>query len=168
MKNLKHYSWRPGKSVFAPWAMSALFILLSGTLLPHRALAEGPVNFPVPPPSSITQVIPPVLQTLDLKPGKSESAHGKIPRNARVNSNLATLGQPQVEPSVASKPANGHLLVAGFGDALADPIAFDFAPGVARSTNGGGTWFAPKGGATLPDPPGFIWGNRILATHLAA
>lgn len=168
MKNLKHYSWRPGKWVFLPWAIGSLFILLSGTLVPHRALAERSANFPVPPPSSITQMIPPTLETLTLKPGISESKPGQTPRNVRVNSNPATLGQPQVEPSVASNPVNGHGLVAGFADALNNPIAFDFAPGVARSTNGGRTWFAPKGGATLPDPPGFIWGNRLLTTHLAA
>jgi len=69
---------------------------------------------------------------------------------------------------VASNPQNPSQLVTGFADFQNDSIANDAAPGVARSTDGGKTWIAPDQGPILPNPPGFIWGNRSLATHLAA
>ena len=117
---------------------------------------------PVPPPSSITQIVPPsaVIAPFTLELGLP----GATPdRNVRVNSNAASLGRAQVEPSVASNPADPLQLVAGFADAIDD-----FAPGVARSIDGGQTWSAPAGGAILPDPPGFAWGNRSVAAQLAA
>ena len=119
-------------------------------LWPCIAIIFGPglvvaqtAQVPVPPPSSITDII--------------------LGPNVRVNSNAASLSRAQVEPSVASNPADPFQLVAGFADAIDD-----FAPGVARSTDGGQTWSAPAGGALLPDPPGFAWGNRFVAAQLAA
>jgi hypothetical protein len=88
--------------------------------------------------------------------------------NVRVNRDPGTASRPQVEPSVASNPTNPLELVAGFADTLNGPVAFDFAPGVSRSADGGQTWSVPTGGPRLPNPPGFIWGSRTLATHLAA
>jgi hypothetical protein len=88
--------------------------------------------------------------------------------NVRVNSDLGTLARAQVEPSVTSNPIDGLELVAGFADSLNDPVAFDFAPGVARSSDGGRSWSIPTGGARLPNPPGFTWGSRTLATYLAS
>ena len=117
---------------------------------------------PIPPPSSITQVTP-------LAPGGETGgggAAGDFTENARVNSNPATLLRPQVEPGIANNPTNPSRLVAGFADYQNGPV-FDSAPGVAVSSDGGRMWFAPTGGAVLPNPPGFIWGDRHLATHLA-
>ncbi|MCZ6492796.1 MAG: hypothetical protein O6933_01830, partial [Planctomycetota bacterium] len=118
----------------------------------------------IPPPSSITRVAPP-------SSGGQRHPIGEPPgacSNARVNSNPSTFGRPQVEPGVASNPANLLQLVAGFGDYQNSPPAFDAAPGVALSLDGGESWFAPAGGAIVPNPPGFIWGNRFLANYLAA
>jgi hypothetical protein len=119
--------------------------------------AAGSPN-PIPPPSSITQVTPPA-------PGGGGAA-GDFTENARVNSNFLTFSQPQVEPSIANNPNNPSRLVAGFADFQNGPV-FDSAPGVAVSSDGGRTWSAPAGGAVLPNPTGFIWGDRTLATHLA-
>lgn len=136
-----------------------------GLLSIENAFAESLPLLSVPPPSSVTQIVPPVPQFR----AQSRAALGKTSGlNRRVNTNPDTLLRPQVEPSAASDPTHPHRLVVGFEDALNDFLAFDFAPGVARSTDGGRTWLAPAGGANLPNPPGFTWGNRSLATYLAA
>jgi hypothetical protein len=88
--------------------------------------------------------------------------------NVLVYSNPATLTRPQLEPSIASNPTNPVQLATGFADFQNDPINFDAAPGVSRSTDSGKTWFAPSGGPDLPNPPGFTWGNRSLPTYLAS
>ena len=135
----------------------AMIVLAAST-----ARSDHPRTHPTPPPSSITRIAPSA-------PGSDADALLSLPQisNARVNSNPDTLTRPQVEPSVASKPANPLWLVAGFADALNGPV-FDFAPGVAVSVDGGDSWSAPSGGPILPNPPDFIWGDRTLATHLAA
>jgi len=144
--------------------------LLSETVIVQRALAESYVKFPVPPPSSITQIVPPVTKRRSPALEVPALAMSQITPgiNVRVNSNPGTLTRPQVEPSVASNPTDPRQLAAGFADYLSNPPLNDAAPGVARSTDGGQTWFVPAGGAILPNPPGFIWGNRSLATNLAA
>ena len=131
-----------------------------------RAIAQGLSNPPIPSPSSATQITPspPLwLGALEATPSEVGTAG-----NARVNANPFTLTRPQVEPSVSSNLTNPAQLVAGFADIQNDPIAFDSAPGVSLSTDGGRTWVSPAGGPILPHPPGFLWGNRNLATHLAA
>jgi len=84
--------------------------------------------------------------------------------DVRANANPIGQNRPQVEPSIASNPNNPLHLVAAFTDFE----VFDAEPGVALSMDGGRSWSAPSGGAIVPDPPGFIWGDRTLATHLAA
>ena len=123
-------------------------------------------NSPMPPPSSVTRNVPepPRRAETSIAPQNGLEIEG----NARVNVNPVTLTRPQVEPSIASKPTNRFQLVAGFADSLNDPNAFDFAPGIMRSTDGGKIWSVPIQGPKLPNPPGFIWGSRTLATHLAS
>ena len=133
---------------------------LSAVLLSSLAIAQE-----IPPPSSITQISP---SSQIAAPRQSQAKVAGASGNTRVNSNPATLTRPQVEPSVASNPNDPTELVAGFADGQAGPINFDFAPGVARSTDGSQTWFAPSGGPVLPDPPGFTWGNRAVSASLAA
>ena len=144
----------------------ALIVSLGVVLSAKRAIAQGLSNPSVPPPSSATQITPLPPVWLDrLEVTTSELGTGS---NARVNANPSTLTRPQVEPSVSSNLTNPAQLVAGFADSQNDPVAFDFAPGVSLSMDGGKTWVSPNGGPILPDPPGFVWGNRNLATHLAA
>lgn len=116
----------------------------------------------VPPPSSVTRIAP--ARPADAIAVAAVAGGDDV----RVNANAATLSRPQSEPSVASSPRKPRRLVAGYHDALAGPAVYDNAPGVARSADGGLSWMAPAGGATLPPPPGFQWGSRALATHLAA
>lgn len=110
-----------------------------------------------PPPSSVTQISPSV------QPRAGAVINRRSRGNVMVNENPATLLLPQTEPSIASNPANFRQLVTGF----ADQSNGDFAPGVSISGNGGASWTAAPGGAILPDPPGFIWGVRTVATSLA-
>jgi hypothetical protein len=112
---------------------------------------------PVPPPSSITSV-----SAADVEPPITGPTAPQF-ANARVNQNAASLSRPQVEPSADSNPTNRQIVVAGFADFVADAV-----PGVARSTNGGATWVAPTGGTLLPNPPGFVWGDRDAVGKLAA
>ncbi len=142
-----------------------LGILFGSMFVIQSALAASVVKYPLPPPSTITRVAPPGITPLAPKLVEPKIA---FDTNVRVNANPMTLTQPQVEPSVASNPMNPLQLVAGFADALDDPVVFDFTPGIPRSIDGGRTWSAPIGGAIVPDPPGFQWGSRTLATHLAA
>src|SRR5207247_3857185 len=112
---------------------------------------------PVPSPSSATRIAPPPPQIeLNAGPALPEITFGA---NVRVNRDPGTASGPQVEPSVASNPADSLDLVAGFADALNGPVVFDFAPGVARSADGGHTWSLATGGPRLQDPPGFICGS---------
>jgi hypothetical protein len=144
----------------------ALIVSLEVVLPTKRAIAEEVLNLPVPPPSSVTRITPsPPRWFGALELTTSEVGTGS---NARVNVNPSTLTRPQVEPSVSSNLTNPAQLVAGFADSQNDPVAFDSAPGVSLSTDRGKTWVSPAGGPILPNPPGFIWGSRILATHLAA
>ena len=144
----------------------ALIVSLEVVVPVKRAIAQEVSNWSVPPPSSTTQITPSPPPWFDgLESTTSDLGTGG---NARVNANPSTLKRPQVEPSVSSNPANPVQLVAGFADSQNDPVAFDNAPGVSLSADGGKTWVSPNGGPTLPDPPGFLWGNRNLATHLAA
>src|SRR5713101_1874562 len=119
--------------------------LLSETVIVQRALAESYVKFPVPPPSSITQIVPPVTKRRSPALEVPALAMPQITPgiNVRVNSNPGTLTRPQVEPSVASNPTDPRQLAAGFADYLSNPPLNDAAPGVARSTDGGQTWFVP-------------------------
>jgi hypothetical protein len=137
-------------------------IVVITILIGEAGAAEGQPKLRVPPPSSITRVIPHAPF-----PRPPERPRRWFDSNAQVNSNPTTLRRPQLEPSVASNPNNAFQLVVGFADALDDPVASDFAPGVAQSIDRGRVWSAPATGAILPNPPGFIWGSRTLATHLA-
>jgi hypothetical protein len=136
-------------------------VAVVGTAFIQQSIAQS--TFPIPQPSTITRISPPApvigpLAIPEIAPGT----------NARVNSNPATFSRPQVEPSIASNPQNPLQLVTGFADFQNEPIVNDTAPGVALSADGGKTWAAPLQGPNLPDPPGFTWGSRVLATHLAA
>lgn len=115
----------------------------------------------VPLLSSITRIHPLPLRA------EQETLTFSFGTNVRVNANAATLLRPQIEPGVASDPADPLRLVAGFTDFLNGPTFFDSAPGAAISSDGGATWVEPLGGAVLPGPPGFQWGSRAEATHLA-
>lgn len=167
---VEHSCWlgkvhRETNRIISTLLFTCVFVTLSNTPVVPRVFAESPSSFPVPPPSSATQIAPPAPGPPELivpEPGIPPDA------NVRVNTNLATLTRPQVEPSVASNPTNPFHLVTGFADSQDDPVAFDTAPGVARSTDGGRTWVRPSAGATLPNPPGFTWGSRTLASFLAA
>jgi len=141
------------------------FFLTLGVCSLESAFAKSPPSLPVPPPSSVTRVVPPLPQFRVQSRALLEKTSSL---NQRVNINPETLLRPQVEPSIASQPTNPHHLVVGFEDALNGVLAFDFAPAIARSRDGGRTWLSPKGGAILPNPPGFTWGNRSLAGYLAA
>jgi hypothetical protein len=117
----------------------------------------------MPPPSTVTRVSPSPVSAV------SAARQGIVSGdNSQVNTNTATLGRAQTEPSVASNPRRPLELLAGFADSQNDPIALDFAPGVARSIDGGRTWLPSGEGPDLPDPPGFTWGNRLIANYLAA
>lgn len=150
---------RGGSIAFILVAVAGLPIMKSGVMAEELRKAS------MPPPSSITQIVPPASFPTGSRVPRTRKPFGP---NARVNSHPETLLRPQVEPSITSSPLTNRLLVAGFSDALDDSLASDFAPGIARSENGGFSWSAPSGGPILPDPPGFIWGNRTLATYLAA
>ena len=144
---------------------TAIVAVVGGSSVPPGPHPDGSTGLPVPSPSSITRILPPA-------PGSALTAklgpvHADLTFNVLVNSNPATLTRVQVEPGIASNPADPLKLVAAFADAQNGPV-FDFAPGVARSVDGGITWAAPAGGPVVPNPPGFIWGNRTLPTHLAA
>jgi hypothetical protein len=142
--------------------LNAVAAALPVVLLPLLAGAQE-----IPAPSSITQIAP-SSQIAGPAPRQMRTGVLAVTDNTRVNSNPPTLERPQVEPSVASNPSDPTQLVAGFADSQAGPVNFDFAPGVARSTDGSQTWLAPGGGPVLPDPPGFTWGNRAVSTSLAA
>ena len=95
--------------------------------------------------------------------------------DVRVNDDPATTQLGQVEPGIASDPADPRRLVAGYADvqnpvagAESDADAADTAPGVSLSRDGARTWRAPTGGPVLPDPPGFAWGDRTEPDRLAA
>src|SRR5262245_19948808 len=111
----------------------------------------------VPPPSSVTQISPSIQ-----RPEKAVIRRRSL-EDVMVNNNPATLLLTQTEPSIASNPSDFRQLVAGF----ADQSNGDFAPGVSISPDGGGNWSPASGGAVLPDPPGFTWGVRALASNLA-
>ena len=151
---------RYGRRSFV-WAIIAGFVVCDAA---SPSFAQQGVQYSmagIPPPSSITQVRPPV-RGVD-PPTLASMADFGACFDVRANRNLVSQNRPQVEPSVASNPANLLQLVAGFADFINDG-----APGVSTSTDGGQTWMRPTGGAIVPNPPGFLWGNRTLATHLAA
>jgi hypothetical protein len=141
-------------------------VLLAGGMSPRSALAAEVVSHAVPPPSTITRIKP-------LPMARAAAAAPAVPPfgvNVRINANASTLHTAQVEPSISSDPQNRLRLTAGFADALNDAAndLSDFAPGVAISEDAGHSWSLGAGGADLPDPPGFRWGNRSLSTALAA
>lgn len=142
--------------------------LVAVTLLLFGRSATGAQNEPsIPPPSSITQMSPSSQNFAPVSSG-SRSVSGATAGNVRVSSNPQTFARPQVEPSVASNPVDPTQLVAGFADLQDDPVNYDSAPGVAISGDSGQTWSAPSGGPTLPNPPGFVWGNRGVSNYLAS
>jgi hypothetical protein len=126
------------------------------------ASGHGATSLPIPPPSTVT-TIDPASATLRA-PGAGLSDPAVVPwgLNALVSANLPSLLRPQVEPSVASNPANRYEMVAGYADFVADS-----APGISKSLDGGKTWAAPPGGPILGPPPGFLWGNRNATGWLA-
>jgi hypothetical protein len=139
--------------------VAVVFALVSG--LPAAARTQ---TAQMPPPSTIT-TIDPATATLDA-PAPPRPPGSALPpawgANALVSANAASLTRPQVEPSVDSKPSDRSMMVAGYADSISDS-----APGVSRSVDGGATWTAPTGGAILPNPPGFTWGNRNAVGGLA-
>ena len=115
----------------------------------------------MPPPSGVTRFVPDQAQTTPRRSSALATPAGVTP-NARVNQDSSSLSQPQVEPSITSNPQNRMMMVSGFADYISDA-----APGVARSVDGGASWSAPTGGATLPNPPGLTWGSRIARGSVA-
>jgi hypothetical protein len=102
-------------------------------------------------------------------------AAGARADDVQVNTRPETAQLPQDEPSVVSDPRDDRRLVAAFAD-VQNPVEEaeeeeaggpDVAPGVSLSRDGGRSWRAPAGGPVLPDPPGFTWGDRREASHLA-
>src|SRR5262245_30509846 len=83
--------------------LPALLTFLSALTYPQAAAAQSP-NFPVPPPSSITQIAPyPPMWPSTLERGPAEA---EVNINVRVNTNPLNLLRPQTEPSITSNPAN--------------------------------------------------------------
>ncbi len=143
---------------------------LAALIACSTAAADVALGQTIPPPSWLTRHAP----ALRSVPRVLRPATASFAPDVQVNANLETQDLPQVEPSVTSDPADDRRLVAGFADVL-NPVeaaeteagAADIAPGVSLSSDGGRTWRAPAGGPTLPDPPGFAWGDRADAAHLA-
>ena len=128
-----------GRSLLPALGVAVLLVI------PGYARGETKSNPPnEPPPSGVT--------TVDPKLAGTAGPHANLPTvigsalgftvNGLVSANVGSLARPQVEPSVASEPANRNVMVAGYSDYVVDVI-----PGVSRSTNGGKTWAAPTGGA---------------------
>ncbi len=115
-----------------------------------------------------------VVTCLTVATDVAVAATASFAPDVQVNANQSTARLPQVEPSIASDPADARRLVAGFAD-VQNPVAeaeeeagaADIAPGVSVSRDGGRTWRVPAGGPVLPDPPGFLWGDRSETDRLA-
>jgi hypothetical protein len=151
------------RSLAAVALTGSLLVTLSG---PSPA-APGPAELSeaMPPPSGIT-TLDPVTITEDVSSIASQVPSAAAPPfgpNILASVNAASLLRPQTEPTVASKPSNRNVLIGGYMDFVEDAF-----PGVTRSADGGFSWSAPSGGATLPNPPGFTWGDRTSASRLAA
>jgi hypothetical protein len=141
------------------YSLSLVTLIATTVLVGFHQLTFAQRAAHVPPPSSVTQIAP------SAQPRARAGAVVKRPSvgNVMVNVNPATLLLPQTEPSIASNPDDFRQLVTGF----ADQANGDFAPGVSLSRDGASSWVLAPGGAILPDPPGFSWGLRTVATNLA-
>jgi uncharacterized repeat protein (TIGR01451 family) len=151
-----------------PRRIAVLLLLLLSALLTTTAAAPGlaDVGEVLPLPSGITTLDPETVTEDALSPEDpvlSAAAATPFGPNALASVNAVSLPRPQTEPTVTSKPSNRNIMVGGYMD-----FVDDAHPGVTRSGDGGFSWSAPSGGAILPNPPGFTWGDRMSPTRLAA
>jgi len=125
----------------------------------------------VPAPSTITTLSAPEVaaNTSTALPGGPTRVSLAPATNALVSANAASVSLPQTEPSVASNSVDRKKIIAGYMDFVFGWVAGRGAvPGVSRSADGGRSWNAPSGGATLPNPPSATWGRSDISSGVVA
>lgn len=147
-------------STIAALAISALFVA-GADVVQTQPAARVVAPRPESPPSTSRGADPRLPRASASRLAPAASGLG-FTANALVSANAASLSRSQAEPSIASDPLNRNLMVVGYSDSVGDVV-----PGVSRSTDGGKSWAAPSGGALLPNPPGFTWGNRTSVGQVA-